>query len=94
MCQFKADRQAALARSPQSGVEGPSWLLFPTHERILASGGLVVLQRLESTYRRVEAVSKSGTASERGRARTVLTACDLTRNLLETVLEARRKLNR
>jgi hypothetical protein len=94
MSQSKVDSPAALARSPQSSVEGPSWLLFPTHERILASGDLVVLQRLESTYRRVGAVSKSGTASERKRASVVLTAFERTRNLLGTVLEARKKLIR
>jgi hypothetical protein len=90
----KPKAQLASGAGFQSSTEGLSWLSFPTHDRLLATGDLSVLERIEVTCRHLEAISKNGTAADRMRAGAAQTACRLTLDLLRTIQEAQKDLTR
>jgi len=75
-----------------SASEQPFHLPFPVHERILASGDLAALERLETMCGQLDTISKNGTTAERARARAAKIACDLTRDLLQMIIDTREKL--
>ena len=92
MSSSKTNPQAELGEALLSRAEGPSWLVFPAHEQVLASGDLVLLDRLEKTRRQLESIAKKATAADRERACAAQIACLLTRNLFERILQARQTL--
>jgi hypothetical protein len=70
--------------------EVPSWLSFPTHERLLNSGtppGLV--EKMEQTHRDLALLEKTGTPSEAARARAARTAYGHALELLGAIRAAR-----
>jgi hypothetical protein len=92
MSRSKTNPQVELGEALRSRAEGPSWLVFPAHQQVLASGDLALLERLEKTHRQLESIAMSATAADRERARAAQIACLLTRNLFERILEVRQTL--
>ena len=88
----KTNPQAELGEALQSRPEGPSWLVFPAHQQVLASGDLFLLEGLEKTHRQLESIARNASAADRERARAAQIACLLTRNLFEQILEIRQTL--
>jgi hypothetical protein len=91
---FDDKRRAQTASNERLRADhnSPSWLVFPTHERLLASQDVTLLECLEGSRQRLKEISSNGTVEERTRARVAQRAYELTSDLLETILETRRKM--
>jgi len=74
---------------PTADTPVPSWLKFPTHERVLEPEDTGFSAQFNETFSKLKVLAQAGTAAERARAQLAIKAYANTLEMLEAIRAAR-----